>query len=79
MLSSSSLSGSKEGDFVLNVQVPVNTTATVHVPAKKAEEITEGGGPALQAEGVEFRGVENGAAVFDIGSGEYSFTSRWGV
>ncbi len=63
--------------LVLNVQIPVNTTATVHVPAETAEEVTEGGVPTTQARGVAFQRVEDGAAVFEVGSGEYSFRSRW--
>jgi alpha-L-rhamnosidase len=62
--------------FTLNVSVPVNTTATVYVPAKGAEGVTEGGGPAGEAEGVRFLGFEDGEAVYSVGSGNYGFVSR---
>lgn len=66
-----------EGDqFHLNVTIPVNTTATVYVPARNAAEITEGGRPASEAEGVEFLRREEGAVVYRVGSGHYAFVSR---
>ena len=59
--------------FTLNVVVPVNTTATVYVPCEDAGRVTESGVAAQQAQGVKLRGVEDGNAVFDIGSGQYKF------
>ena len=65
-----------QGDaFLWDVAVPPNTTATVYVPARDAEAVNEGGQPAGQAEGVRFLRMEAGAAVYDIGSGAYSFRS----
>ena len=61
------------GKFGLDVAIPPNTTATVYVPAKDAAGVTEGGKPAAQAEGVKFLRMENGAAVFAVGSGAYRF------
>ena len=40
--------------FVFDVTVPANTTATVPVPAKSADAITEGGEPLTKAGGVKF-------------------------
>jgi alpha-L-rhamnosidase len=66
-----------DGDtFNLQVAVPPNTTATVYVRAKDASSVTEGGQPAAQAEGVKFVGTEDGFAVFDVESGQYSFTAH---
>ena len=67
------------GEFVLDVEIPVNTTATVFVPAGSAEDVTESGQSAKQSKGVEFQGMEGGAAVFKVGSGQYTFTSREGA
>ncbi|MPZ96185.1 MAG: Bacterial alpha-L-rhamnosidase [Propionibacteriales bacterium] len=64
------------GDLVLTVTVPVNTSATVHVPADAIEDVREGDQPATEAEGVEVVGMEGEAAVFDVGSGSYRFTVR---
>jgi alpha-L-rhamnosidase len=62
--------------FTEDVTIPANTTATVYVPAKSVERITEGGAPASQAKGVRFVGMDGGAAVFMVGSGKYSFATR---
>jgi alpha-L-rhamnosidase len=67
----------KEGAHLdLEVTIPVNTTATVYVPTRNAARITEGGRPALQAEGVGLLGVEHGAALFEVGAGYYRFASN---
>jgi alpha-L-rhamnosidase len=65
--------------LALEVTVPVNTTATVYVPAKDAGTVTEGGQPVAQAQGVKFLREENGAAVYEIGSGTYEFASEMGT
>jgi alpha-L-rhamnosidase len=63
----------KDEGFTLSVEAPVNTTATVYVPAPAPEQVEESDGPAANAEKVAFRRMENGCAVFDIGAGEYEF------
>jgi alpha-L-rhamnosidase len=62
--------------FTLHVIIPANTTATVFVPAKSAESITENSQPAAQSSGVKFLRVENNRSVFAIESGAYTFISR---
>jgi alpha-L-rhamnosidase len=57
----------------LHVVVPVNTTATIYVPAKDAASVTESGTTIAQATGVKFLRMENGAAVYAVGSGTYQF------
>ena len=64
------------GDFALDVTIPVNSTATVYIPATDEKSVTESGKPATTAEGVKFVRVENGAAVFEIGSGTYKFEAK---
>jgi alpha-L-rhamnosidase len=61
--------------FSLRVGVPGNVTAVVHVPAKSAEAVKEGGKPAVKASGVKFLRMENGAALFEVGAGQYHFES----
>ena len=53
--------------------MPANTSATVYVPAKDQESITESGKPADAAKGVKFLRTENGAAVYEVASGSYRF------
>lgn len=67
----------RDGDqFSLKVTIPANTTATVYVPAKSADGVTESGKPATQSNGVKFLREENGRAVYEIASGEYNFRAK---
>jgi alpha-L-rhamnosidase len=63
------------GKISLEVKIPPNTTATVFVPAKDAAPVTESGKSADKSEGVKFLRMENGAAVYTVGSGTYQFKS----
>ena len=62
--------------LTLEVTIPPNSTATVHVPAKDAADVTESGKPAAQAAGVKFLRLDKGAALYEVGSGCYEFVSR---
>jgi len=66
----------ESGKLSMDVAIPPNTTATVFVPAKDAASITESGKPAGEAEGVKFLRMENNAAVYAVGSGNYEFQSQ---
>ena len=57
------------------ITIPFNTTATVFVSARDAAGVTESGKPADKVEGVTFLRMENGAAVYAVGSGTYQFQS----
>ncbi len=66
----------QSGDrFELDVELPPNTAASVYVPAREAASVTESGRPAQSAPGVRFVRMESGAAVFEVGSGAYSFAA----
>lgn len=65
--------------FSLETTIPANTTAVVHVPASSAADVTESGVPVTQVAGIEYLRMENGAAVFAVGAGRYSFKSGAGV
>jgi alpha-L-rhamnosidase len=67
----------REGSrLTMDVTIPINTTATVHVPAEDAAGVSESGKPAAQSAGVKFLRMANGAAVYEVGSGVYQFTSK---
>jgi alpha-L-rhamnosidase len=65
----------QKGQFDLKVEIPANTTATVYVPAANADQITEHGKPAAKAKGVHFLRFEQRRALYEIGSGSYSFSA----
>jgi alpha-L-rhamnosidase len=60
----------------MEVTIPANTTAIVHVPAKDVVGVTESGKPAEIAEGVKFLRMDHGAAVYAVGPGTYRFQSK---
>ncbi len=60
-------------EFLLKVSIPANTTATVYLPAKSPDEVSECGIPANKASGVKFSCIDGDNAVFEIGSGTYQF------
>jgi len=64
--------------LVMEVVIPANTTAEVHVPAASLDDVSCGSQllSAGPAEGVEVREVTDTAAILSVGSGEYRFTSR---
>lgn len=66
----------KDHTFKLNVTIPANTTATVYVPAESADSVTESGRPVAKAKAVQLLRMENGEAVFAVGSGRYRFESK---
>jgi len=63
------------GTFNLAVVIPPNTTAQVVVPTTNAGAITESGVLAASAPGVTYAGVSNSAAIYNVGSGTYLFSS----
>ncbi|MFA5264302.1 MAG: family 78 glycoside hydrolase catalytic domain [Opitutaceae bacterium] len=64
-----------DGKFSLDVTVPPNTTATVRMPAADAATVRESARTVGEAVGVKFLRMENGAAIFRTGSGQYHFAA----
>ena len=63
------------GKFHLNISIPANTTATVYLPAKSINTITESGHPLSKADSVKVLHMAPPTAVLTIGSGTYQFVS----
>lgn len=63
------------GKFNWKITIPANTTAMIYVPAKSAQAVTESGQKVTTAKGVKFMRMENGRALFEVGSGDYVFDS----
>jgi alpha-L-rhamnosidase len=64
------------GALSIDVTIPPNVTATIYVPAAAEDRVTEGGARAAKAAGVKFVRMQDGAAVFETGSGRYQFVAR---
>jgi hypothetical protein len=59
--------------FELTVKIPPNATATVFLPGRSQQGVTENGRPVSGAEGVRFLRQEGSALVFEVASGQYDF------
>lgn len=66
----------REGRFNLRIRIPANTSATVWLPSKNLQTITEGDAPIAKAREVKFVKLENGSAIYEVGSGTYSFSAE---
>ena len=65
----------KNGSFQLDVTLPPNTSDQVYIPAKSADGVTESGRLAGTAPGVHFLRMQDGYAVYKVGSGTYHFVA----
>ncbi len=61
--------------FKWKIEIPANTSAIVHIPAKSAAGITESGAAISNTAGLEFIKMEGKKAVLKVGSGSYSLVS----
>jgi len=59
--------------FDLETTIPANTTATVYLPAKDADAVTESGRPLSESQDVRFLRMERDRAVLAITAGTYRF------
>lgn len=60
--------------LILNVSVPVNTTATIYIPASSIQIVREGGKSISSVKDVEVLPAEPGLVPVKVGSGNYQFT-----
>jgi len=65
----------KKNRFTLDVRIPANTTAVVHVPQDEGTPVLEGGMPVENSDGIVPSGKGEREAVYRIGSGDYHFES----
>jgi alpha-L-rhamnosidase len=65
--------------FEWNITIPANTSAALFIPANSADEIRESGNSMVGNALVKFIKMEKGAAVFEVGSGTWSFVrnKKW--
>jgi alpha-L-rhamnosidase len=63
----------QNNQLLLSVEVPVNTTASIFIPAKNAEAITEGGKSISGNKEIKIAGKEGEYIKVETGSGNYVF------
>jgi alpha-L-rhamnosidase len=61
------------GHLMLEVEIPANTTATIHFPGTKPDQVFVNDRSIMQQSEFIFQGTENGKTVFIVGSGKYLF------
>ncbi|HEX3006879.1 MAG TPA: family 78 glycoside hydrolase catalytic domain [Bacteroidales bacterium] len=62
-------------NITMNVEIPANTSATIYIPAKAADQITESGKAISSNKDIKVEGTENGYVIVKTGSGKYQFSS----
>ncbi len=63
------------GKLAYHATVPANTQAIVYLPSSSPKGILEGGKPVKDSKGIRFLRYEHGNAVYELRSGNYSFSS----
>ncbi len=66
-----------KSSFEWEICIPVNTSATVYLPAKNPECVAESGNSLADVEGVRFVEMSGDRCVLELGSGCYSFVSEF--
>ncbi|TAG13035.1 MAG: alpha-rhamnosidase [Sphingobacteriia bacterium] len=62
-------------NFSWNIEVPVNTTALVYMPAENEGRVMVNGKAYSKVAGIQFIKMEHGRAIFEVGSGKYAFNA----
>jgi alpha-L-rhamnosidase len=61
------------GKILMDIEIPVNTTADIYIPAASADAITENGMVVTSSKEIQMTGKEDGYVIFKAGSGVYHF------
>ena len=65
----------EEDDLELRVNIPANTTATIHIPAREVSAVKEDGLPLARAPGIKSVRRKGNTVIVRVGSGQYDFLS----
>ena len=66
----------EDNTLEMDVDIPVNTTATIYVPANSADLVSENASPVNSVKEIKVMGTEDGYVVLQIGSGHYHFVVK---
>ena len=66
----------ENGQLLFDVEIPVNTTATVYIPAGKLQSITETNRQIETVKEIILKGREGDYEVAELGSGNYHFSVK---
>ena len=66
----------KEGErFTLELTIPPNSSATVHIPTTDPDTLLENGHPAHESKAVSFLHITDNRALYHVPAGQYRFQS----
>lgn len=65
----------KDNTITMDVEIPVNTSALIYIPATGADAVTEGGKALSLNKDLKILSSETGYVVVQVGSGKYQFSS----
>jgi hypothetical protein len=65
-----------DGKFNLHLEIPVNTVATLYLPASSPDAVCESGSRAANARGIRFLRAVDKHAVYEVASGTYEFVAE---
>jgi alpha-L-rhamnosidase len=65
-----------QGKFIMDIIVPVGSSATAYVPVSGSGAERKDRKKSLRQKGVDFKGTEEGYAVYKTGSGNYRFEAE---
>lgn len=66
----------EDNNFILNVEIPVNTTANIYIPSADQHSISEIEDNIISSRKLEMEDNKDGYYVLKVGSGTYTFKSR---
>ncbi|MFE7711768.1 family 78 glycoside hydrolase catalytic domain [Streptomyces sp. NPDC057486] len=70
------ISGPNSADLALDVTIPANTAAEIHVPTVHPSRVRLDGRPVSASKAAVFKGFADGYAVYSVGLGTYALSSR---
>jgi alpha-L-rhamnosidase len=59
----------------LKVEIPVNTTARIHIPTSKSASVKENGKPVSKVTGIKVLSTNASETIIEVGSGRYEFSA----
>jgi alpha-L-rhamnosidase len=65
----------EDGKMMMDIEIPVNTTAIVYVPVGNAGSVNESGKPLSESKEIKVTGTEGKYVMLQIGSGIYHFSA----
>jgi alpha-L-rhamnosidase len=57
----------------MDIEIPVNTTATIYIPVDNKINVTESGKQIDAVKDITVKGNEDGYVIVNVGSGKYHF------